>query len=296
MSSKKRTGQPTIGLVMKSLTAEFFQSMRSAAIAHAEKRGDLTLIPVGTESQTEVEMQVHLVNELISQQVDALVVIPIDSKTLVEPVASAINTGIKVINADVMLESDLMEAFGIEPPFVGPDNVAAAKVASDFLARELGAGGKVVIIEGIPSAINAQQRKEGFLLSVEQNNLVLLDMRSANWESQQAHDVFQDILQQHPDVEGVMCANDAMALGVMQAIESNPMAHQIFTVGIDNDISIRPFIQDGRMLASIDLLGEEMVVRSIDYAMDALEGKDRRGWIKTPIRVITRETLTELSF
>ncbi len=182
MAKKNGSNQPVIGLVMKSLAAEFFQSMRSAAITHADRRGDITLVPVGTETQTEVEMQVSLIRELIAQGVDAMVVVPIDSQALVEPVAQAIYAGIKVINADVMLDSDLMKQYEIDPPFVGPDHVMAAKIAGDLLARQLGPAAKVVMIEGIPGAINAQQRQQGFVMSAEQNGLVLLDSRSANWK------------------------------------------------------------------------------------------------------------------
>lgn len=296
MAPKHKSHQPVIGLVMKSLAAEFFQSMQAAAISHAERRGDLTLIPVGTETQTEVAMQVQLVEDLIAQKVDALVVIPIDSVALVEPVARAIEKGIKVINVDVMLDSDQMQVFNIDPPFVGPDHTLAAKIAGDVLARQLGQGGRIVIIEGIPSAMNAQQRRQGFMQAVEQNDLALLDTCSANWEQEQAYDIFSEMLAQVADIEGVMCANDAMALGVMQAIEASGLQQPIYTVGIDNDVAIRPLIKDGRMLASIDLLGKEMVASSIDFAIDALAGKERRGWIKTPIQVITRDTLTELSF
>ena len=296
MAKKNGSNKPVIGLVMKSLAAEFFQSMRAAAITHAEERGDITLVPVGTESQTEVEMQVGLIYELIKRGVDALVVIPIDSKALVEPVAQAIRAGIKVINADVMLDADLMRQYEIDPTFVGPDHVMAAKIAGDLLARELSPAARVVMIEGIPSAINAQQRRHGFMMSAEQNDLVLLDSRSANWETEQAYQVFSGLLDDYPDLEGVMCANDAMALGVMQVLERRGLDRRVYTVGIDNDVSIRPLIRDGMMLATIDLLGAEMVVRSIDYAVDALWGKERRGWIKTPIQVVTCETLTELSF
>ena len=55
---------PRIGLVMKSLAAEFFQNMRAAAEAYARQRGDLELVSVGTESQTEVQRQVELVDDL----------------------------------------------------------------------------------------------------------------------------------------------------------------------------------------------------------------------------------------
>lgn len=296
MAKKNELDKPAIGLVMKSLAAEFFQNMQAAAIAHAQLRGDITLIPVGTESQTEVDMQVNLVRELMQRGVDALVVIPIDSEALVEPVAQAVRAGIKVVNADVMLDQERLRAYQINPPFVGPDHILAAKVAGDLLARQLSSAARVVIIDGIPNAINAQQRRKGFLLSAEQNGLVIIDSRSANWETEWAAEVFSALLDEHPDLEGVMCANDAMALGVMHVLEQRQLDRRIYTVGIDNDDAVRPLIKNGTMLATIDLLGAEMVVRSIDYAVDALLGKERRGWIKTPIQVVTRETVTELSF
>ena len=108
--------------------------------------------------------------------------------------------------------------------------------------------------------------------------------------------MFARILRVHPDLQGVLCANDAMALGVMQVLDTEHQDDAIYTVGIDNDISIHSYIRKGTMLASIDLLGSKMVATAIDYAIDAFLGKERRGWIKTPVQVVTRETLTELSF
>src|SRR5690349_19753304 len=69
---------------------------------------------------------------------------------------------ITVINFDVALEPAALKKAGLDVAFVGPDNRAGAKLAGDELAKAVGPGAKVVIIEGNPGADNALQRKLGF--------------------------------------------------------------------------------------------------------------------------------------
>lgn len=132
---------------MKSLEAEFFQDMKKGAVDYAKSRGVVGLISVGTESQTEIEKQIQLVEGFIAQGIDAMVVIPIDSKALVPPVVKAVQAGIKVVNIDIMLDANMLKKHQIELVFVGPDNETAAKTVGDVLAKELGKDGKVTIIE-----------------------------------------------------------------------------------------------------------------------------------------------------
>ena len=80
---------------------------------------------------------------------------------MVTPIAKAVKAGVKVINIDVELDQDAKKAAGIDLAFFGPDNRAGAKLAGDALAKELGPGGKVVIIEGNPGADNAAAAQEG---------------------------------------------------------------------------------------------------------------------------------------
>ena len=145
----------TIGLVMKSLSAEFFQEMKKGALEIARNQNDFELKTVGTDSQTEIDKQIHLIDTLINEKVDALVVIPIDSKALVPVVIKAIHAGIKIINIDIKLDEDLLRENGIELTYVGPDNEAASKTVGDVLARKLGKGAKIIMIEGLQAAENA---------------------------------------------------------------------------------------------------------------------------------------------
>lgn len=280
---------PVIGLVMKSLEAEFFQEMKKGAIDFVEQRKDLELIPLGTRSQTEIQEQIQLIVDLVEMQVDAMVVIPIDSKALVAPIVKAVRAGIEVVNIDIMLDEEMLAENNIELAFVGPDNEAAAKMVGDILGKELGAGGRVVIIEGIPAAMNAQQRKRGFLRTIEEYKLELLATAIGNWETGQAAEAFTALLEQLPQIEGVMCANDAMALGVNSVLEKTGKQGKVKVVGFDNDASAGPLISQGKMLATVDCYGSRMAAKGIDYAMRALSGDKQTGWIKTEMKLITSQ-------
>ncbi|MBN1132676.1 MAG: substrate-binding domain-containing protein [Bacteroidales bacterium] len=278
---------PVIGLVMKSMEAEFFKEMKKGAIDYAKQRGDLELITVGTRSQTEVSRQIQLVEELIAQQVDAIVVIPIDSKALVATAIKAVRAGIEVINTDIMLDPEMLSEHHIELAFVGPDNEKAAKMVGDVLGKELGPGGKVVLIEGMPTAMNAQQRKKGFLDSITEHDLELLAAAVGNWETGQAAKAFSALLEHFPQIDGVMCANDAMALGVHSVLRKAGKSGEVKLVGFDNDPSAAALIRQGKMVATVDCFGSRMAAKGIDYAMRALSGDKQTGWIKTEMKLIT---------
>ncbi|MEM8658071.1 MAG: substrate-binding domain-containing protein, partial [Pseudomonadota bacterium] len=181
------------------------------------------------------------------------------------------------------------EQQGIELAFVGPDNLGGAKMAGDALGELLGEGGKVVIIEGNPGADNATQRRLGFEASVAEHKLDLLDSRTAHWETEEANQVFSAMLTANPDIQGVMAANDSMAIGVVKALESAGR-DDIKVVGFDAIPAVLPMIEDGRLLASVDQFGQQMAANSIDLALEVLAGgPPLEGWVKTPIELVKGE-------
>lgn len=280
--------KPVVGLVMKSLANEFFQNMMEGAEAHAVQRGDYELRAVGMQNETDFESQINAVENFITQGVDAIVIAPADSKAMVRPIKKAIAAGITVVNFDVALDADAKAQQGLELAFVGPDNRGGAKMAGDALAEALGAGGKVVIIEGNPGADNATQRRLGFEDAVAEHSLDLLDSRTAHWETEEANQVFSTMLTAHPDLQGVMAANDSMAIGVVKALE-NAGRSDIIVVGFDAIPAVLPMIEDGRMLASVDQFGQQMAANAIDLALDVVAGgPELEGWVTTPIELVTK--------
>lgn len=281
--------KPVVGLVMKSLANEFFQNMLKGAEEHAAERGDFVLQAVGMQNETDFESQINAVETFITQQVDAIVIAPADSKAMVRSVQKALDAGIVVVNFDVALDEDVKAEQGMELAFVGPDNREGAKMAGDALAAKVGEGARVVIIEGNPGADNATQRRMGFEDAIEEHGLELVDSRTAHWETEEANQVFSAMLTANPDLQGVMAANDSMAVGVVRALESAGR-DDIAVVGFDNIGAVGPMIEDGRMLATVDQFGQEMAANAIDLALGVIEGgPELQGWVKTPIELVVGE-------
>lgn len=292
MPSLADQARPQVCLVMKSLSNEFFKEMSVGAEEYAKSRGDFDLKMVGMQSETDFDAQVNAVDTCIAEKKDIIVLAPADSRAMVGPVKRAIEAGVTVVNFDVALDEEAKKAAGLELAFVGPDNAAGAKMAGDELAKALGNGGKVVIIEGNPGADNATQRKVGFEQSIKDNGLELLDSRTAHWETEEANTVFTTMLTAHPDVQGVMAANDSMALGVVKAIEAAGMSGKIQVVGFDNIPAVSTLVKDGKVLATVDQFGRDLASNAIDLGIKSFkEGKPLEGWVKTPIELVTKNNV-----
>ena len=284
--------KPKVGLVMKSLANEFFKQMQAGAEDYAAKNTDkFSFAAVGMKDERDFAAQVDAVENFVTQQFNVIVLAPADSKAMVTPVKKALEAGIKVINIDVALDEEAKKQAGVDLAFFGPDNREGAKLAGLALAKELGKGGKVVILEGNPEADNAKERKKGFDDAVAEGGLTLLDSKTAHWETEEANTLMTNFLTQYQDIQGVMAANDSMALGVVKALDAAGKSGQIKVVGFDNIPAVQPLIKDGKMLATVDQFGAQMAAMGIDYGLKELAGEKFSGWVKTDIKLITAQDL-----
>ncbi len=287
-----KNGMPVVGLVMKSLANEFFKTMEEGAVAYQQGRGDFTLIPVGMNSETDIDTQISAVENFIVQDVDLICLAPADSVGLVAPAKKAIDAGITVVNFDVKLDDKALTEAGLQDlVFVGPDNEEGAYLAGVALAEALGEGGKVVIIEGNPGADNATMRKNGFVRAAEEFGLEVLESTTAHWETEEANTLMTNLITKYPDMQGVMAANDSMALGVVKAIEAAGLTGQIQVVGFDNIGAVQELIKEGKMLATIDQFGPMLATMCVETGFRMINGEDITGWSKTPVQLVTAETL-----
>jgi ribose transport system substrate-binding protein len=285
--------KPVVGLVMKSLANEFFKTMEEGARKFAAQDGTFELIPVGMNSETDIDTQVAAMENFVVKKVDLIVVAPADSVGMVTSVKRAIDSGITVVNFDVTLDKQALKKAGLPEDFlfVGPDNAVGAEMVGDHLGKTLGNGAKVIIIEGNPGADNAKQRKEGFMRSVKKFDLQLLDSKTAHWETEEANTLMTNLLTKYPDVQGIMCANDSMALGVEKAIAAAGKTGKIQIVGFDNIGAVQNLIKEDKVLATIDQFGPEMAANAIKIGMKILQGEKLSGWQKTPVKLITKNDL-----
>ena len=285
---KKRTGKPRIALIMKSLANEFFKTMEDGAQAHQKAHSlQYDLICNGIKDEQDVAKQVELIEQMISQEVDAIIIAPADSKALVPVCKKAQRAGIIVVNIDNKLDTDVMAKENVRIPFVGPDNRLGARMAGDCLAAKLQKGDKVAIVEGAPNAYNGIQRKLGFEDAMRAAGMEVVSSQTGRWESSPAEKVVAGMITQHPDLKAILCANDNMALGAMAALKSARKGDRLLVIGYDNISAVQKLMGEGKVLCTIDQHADQIAVYGIEFALTILGVTDKG----TPVHLITAETL-----
>ena len=290
--SNINNNKPRIALVMKSLANEFFVNMASGAEAHQSANSDqYELLVNGIRNESDLAQQVALVDQMISSGVDAIVIAPADSRALVPALSRAMSEGIVVINIDNRLEPKVLAEYELLVPFIGPSNREGAKMVGDYLLQDSKNGDQVAILEGIPAAFNSIERRAGFEEAVAAAELEVVALQSANWDQTRSAQVTSGILQQFPDLDFILAANDNMALGAASAVRLASLATQVKIAGFDNISAIHPLIESGAVAATVDQFGDQLAVFGIEYALEVLTTGAIPEDRETPLELVTKESL-----
>jgi ribose transport system substrate-binding protein len=285
-------GKPEVALVMKSLANEFFKTMADGAAAYQKQNSEsFELVSNGIRNETDLAQQVALVEQMIARGVAAIVIAPADSKALVPVLKRAQEAGIVVVNIDNRLDRAVLAEAGAAIPFVGPDNREGARLVGGELAKQLKRGDQVAILEGVPTAFNAQQRRAGFEEAMQAAGAAVVAVQSASWEMEKANSVTASILTAHPDLAAILASNDSMALGAAAAVKAAGKEGQVRIVGFDNISAVQALIREGRVLATADQHGGQLAVYGIEAALSILKGEAAPEDKKTPVDLITKAQL-----
>jgi ribose transport system substrate-binding protein len=263
-----------LALIVKTRNNPFFDPMIKAAEAEAKALG-CSLEVQSPAQETDKERQFALVQDMAAKGVDAILVTPADSKGIVPALKAASAKGVTIINLDNRVDVETAKAAGLEMGgYVGAENNMGGRMAGLALLRAMGNKGKAAILEGIRGVDNAEARRSGFEQAVS-GKLEIVAKESAEWDTQKAYDKFTAILAAHPDLGGVFCANDKMAVGALKAIkEANK---QIKVVGYDNIADVKPALESGEMVATIEQHPDEMGKYGVKMAVGVLSGKLPKG-------------------
>jgi ribose transport system substrate-binding protein len=272
---------------MKSLANEFFVTMADGARAHqAANPTTYTLVVNGIRNESDLAQQVALVEQMMAQGVDAIVIAPADSRALVPVLGKALRQKIVVVNIDNKLDEPTLQQVGIDVPFVGPDNRAGARAVGASLAKHLRSGDKVAILEGIPTAFNAQQRRLGFEDAMREAGIDVVAVQSAHWEQTEANTIAGALIREHPGLRAILASNDNMALGAVAAVRQAGKTGQVYVVGFDNIAAVHQLLEDGRVLATADQHADRLAVYGIEYALRILRGETQPRDLQTPVDLI----------
>jgi ribose transport system substrate-binding protein len=179
---------------------------------------------------------------------DAIVFTPVDYKALVPGVEKINAANIPVVNITDRSSSGKFVAF------VGADDYSTALETARYLLKTLNGKGNVIILEGVKGALTNTDRVRGFNDALKENpGVKLLASQPGNYQRLQALQVMENLVQSHPQIDGVLAANDAMAMGAIEALEGANRTAKV--IGINGTKEAVDAIKAGKLLASGDYNG-----------------------------------------
>ena len=292
MADAETPPTPRIALVMKTLTNPFFAEMERGA-RRAEAEFDIELIVKTAAQETSTEQQISIVDGLIRDGVDAIVIAPGDSLELIPVLKKAQDAGIVVINIDNRLDPEFSQSEGLATvPFISVDNETAAYQSAKFISEQITTPTQAVILEGIRSAQNAEDRKNGAMQAFSENeNIELVAMETAHWKIDKGYDVTKSLFDDNPDIGAIFAANDMMALGAIQYLIEVGKTDDVLVASFDALEEARNAVKDGNLDVTIDQLAAEQGYLGVQYAIRALAGEALPPETFIDVLVITHDNV-----
>ena len=278
------TEQTTIAFSGFSSTNEFWLTLARAAEARAEELG-VSFVNLTTEVQ-DAEAQKAAVDTAITQGVDAIIVGAADSRGWDDSFDKAQEAGIPVITVDT----------GIEHPWVSTliqtDNLAAARVAGDYIVEQTGGTGKALVLGGSVGHQTGDARKQGVQEQLEAAGMEVIGDWS-DWDENKSAELTQNALTANPDIKAVFVAFDPGAVAALSVIRDKGMVDQVTLVGFDGLPVALKAIKAGEMDATMAQDPARMGARGLELALDVINGEEVPEFIPIDGVLITADNVDE---
>jgi ribose transport system substrate-binding protein len=271
-----------IGFVPKSLNQEYWVNTQKGAEAGGRRAHAQILTKAGLDD-TQIMEQIDLVENLLAQDVDALVIAPADSD-LLKPVLEKAARRMPV----VLFDSDI-PGWKPKTAYVGTQNEAGGVEAGKYIHKLLHGKGSIAVVSGIPGSQVGIERVDGMKKGLEQagGGIKVVKEVTGQFDREQSVGAMEDILQTDPDIDAVFCANDQMALGAMQAIAAHKKTDQIRLIGFDGSLEATQHILQGDMQATIAQDPYGMAEKGVEEAVAKLDGRSVKRTVNTGARLVT---------
>lgn len=225
----------TIAVIPKGTTHEFWKSIHAGAVKAqqelAAKGVKVEIIWKGPLREDDRDQQIQVVENFTSRKVSGIVLAPLDSQALVNPVANAIQAGIPVVVMDSGLKSDKYVSF------VATDNLKGGQLAGEYLAKLLQEKGNVILLRYAVGSASTEEREKGFLEAITKYpgiKLISAD-QYAGATRETAYQASQNLLNRFgSEVNGIFCVNENSTIGMTKALRDiGKGAGKVKMIGFD---------------------------------------------------------------
>jgi erythritol transport system substrate-binding protein len=229
-----------MSIIVNDPSNPYWLTEGKVAAAEAEKLGYTATVGA---SKGDTNTESNLIDTAITNRSVAIILDPANASGSVGAVKKAIAANIPVF----LVNAEINEA-GLAKAQLVSNNAQGAALGAQRWVKDVGQKANYVELLGSPSDNNAATRSNGYETVLSQyTGLVKVGSQVANWDRTQGHDKMQNLLQAHPDINGVIAGNDEMALGAIAALKEAGKLSSIKVGGFDGSPDAVAAIKAGEL-------------------------------------------------
>ncbi len=179
----------------------------------------------------------------------------------------------------------------VDVPFISVDNEQGAYLSARHISDQLTTPTQVVILEGIRTANNARDRKNGALRAFGENsNVEVVATETAHWKIDEAYEVTARLFEQHPDIGTLFAANDMMALGTLRYLEETGRT-DVLVAAYDALEEAKDALRAGTLQSTIDQQAALQAYTGVQYAVRTLNGEVLPMETSVDVMLVTQDNI-----
>lgn len=281
----------TVGFVGMTLNNEFHITVANGAREKAKELGINIDVQAG-DQHASAAAQLAIIENMIANGVNGIVLVPSSSEGLETALRKCKEAGIPVVNADTLLNAEVLKNVDLKVPFYGTDNYQGAKLAGEYVKANMPAGTVTAILTGIEGHQNAADRRNGFIDGAGDAVKVVAE-QTANWEVDQGYTAAQNIISANPDLQLIFASNDGMGIGALRAVQEAGKQDQIKIIGFDAVSEALNLVESGEFMCTVAQFPAEMGILGVENVVKMIKGETPAEYIDTGCKLILKENVAE---
>lgn len=274
-----------IGVALPDFDDKWLSYLQDGMMDYEKKAGNIEGVYV--DAMNDAAKQMSQVETFISQGVDAIAIVPVDTESVgtIVDMANAAEIPIVVVNRTY-------EGIEDATAFVGGNSIDSGIMQMEAVAKLLGGKGNVAIMNGQSGQEAEIKRTEGNKQVIEKNpGMKLVKEKNADWDRAKGMTLMENWLQSGEKIDAIVANNDEMAIGAIMALEAAGKLEEVTVAGIDGTPDALEYVKSGKLKISVfqDAAGQGS--KGLEIAAKAAKGEEVEKMNYVEFELITPENV-----